>query len=73
MRAYYSARNQAWFDRHRWAASKLMHGLNRAAFLWLLRRFARRRGAGTRLALLERAIREGETGRLGADDGFPLA
>ncbi|EGH33940.1 glycosyl transferase family protein, partial [Pseudomonas syringae pv. japonica str. M301072] len=33
LRAYYAARNQAWFDKHVWAASTLSYRLNRRVFL----------------------------------------
>ncbi|GAB6387081.1 glycosyltransferase [Stutzerimonas marianensis] len=71
-RAYYAARNQAWFDKTIWASSPLMHRVNRAVFLWLLRLVAHRRDCHRRLALIEQAIREGEQGRLGMSDTFPL-
>lgn len=71
-RAYYAARNQAWFDRHVWSASPLMYRINRGVFLALLRLFALRRHASERLALLRRAMQEGEQGTLGMNERFPL-
>jgi GT2 family glycosyltransferase len=71
-RAYYAARNQAWFDKNVWARSPLLYRLNRAIFLGLLRVVAWRNKASKRLALIEAAIREGETGRLGMSETFPL-
>ncbi|MFC3607432.1 glycosyltransferase [Stutzerimonas tarimensis] len=71
-RAYYAARNQAWFDRHVWRTSPFMYRLNRLVFHALLRFFALRRNASSRLALLHRAIRDGENGSLGPSDTFPL-
>lgn len=71
-RAYYTARNQAWFDKNIWAASPWLHRLNRAVFLTLLRLVARRRHSPERLALLEQAIEDGENGTLGMSKAFPL-
>ncbi|MFF7706236.1 glycosyltransferase [Pseudomonas sp. NPDC007930] len=72
MRAYYTARNQAWFDKHVWAGSGWLYRLNRGLFLFLLRQVARRKGTGQRLTLIEQAIRDGEAGRLGMHESFPL-
>lgn len=71
-RAYYTARNQAWFDKNIWAASPRLHRLNRAVFLTLLRLFARLRNSPERLALIEQAIHDGENGALGMSKVFPL-
>lgn len=71
-RAYYAARNQAWFDKHVWAASGWLYTLNRSLFLFLLRQVARRKGSLERLNLIEQAIRDGESGRLGAHESYPL-
>ena len=71
-RAYYTARNQAWFDKNIWAASPRLHRLNRAIFLTLLRLFARLRHSQARLALIEQAIHDGESGTLGMSKAFPL-
>ena len=71
-RAYYAARNQAWFDKNVWAASPRLHRLNRAIFLTLLRLIARLRNSRDRLAILEQAIRDGESGDLGMSKLFPL-
>lgn len=71
-RAYYAARNQAWFDKNVWAASPRLHRLNRAIFLTLLRLVARLRNSHKRLALIEQAIHDGENGALGMSKIFPL-
>ncbi|WP_019340685.1 glycosyltransferase [Stutzerimonas stutzeri] len=71
-RAYYTARNQAWFDKNVWAASPWVHRINRAMFLMLLRLVARLRNSRGRLALIEQAIQDGETGALGMSKTFPL-
>lgn len=72
LRAYYTARNQAWFDKHVWAGSTLLYRLNRSVFLLLLRYFAKRSGSDRRLGLLEQAMRDGESGRLGIHESYPL-
>jgi len=71
-RAYYTARNQAWFDKNVWAASPRLHRINRAIFLTLLRLVARLRNCRERLALIEQAINDGERGALGMSKTFPL-
>lgn len=71
-RAYYTARNQAWFDKNIWADSSWMHRLNRAVFFILLRLVARLRNSPQRLALIEQAIHDGEHGALGMSKAFPL-
>lgn len=72
LRAYYGARNQAWFDKHVWASSALLYGLNRWVFFCLLRLIAKRRGAEQRLTLIEQAIADGESGVLGLNRAYPL-
>ncbi|MCO8169494.1 glycosyltransferase [Pseudomonas sp. 21LCFQ02] len=72
LRAYYGARNQAWFDKNIWVSSPLLYQLNRWLFLRLLRVFARRCDAGPRLKLLEQAIADGESGLLGLNRSYPL-
>ncbi|MBW8455727.1 MAG: glycosyltransferase [Pseudomonas sp.] len=71
-RAYYTARNQAWFDTYVWAASPWLYRLNRWIFLGLLRHVARQRHAPERLQLIEQAIRDGESRTLGMSQAFPL-
>ncbi len=71
-RAYYAARNQAWFDKNIWADRPWLHRLNRAIFLVLLRLVARLRNTGDRLKLIEQAIQDGEKGALGMNKTFPL-
>ncbi len=71
-RAYYTARNQAWFDTYVWAATPWLYRLNRRIFLGLLRHIAKRRGAPQRLQLIEQAIRDGESRTLGMSPAFPL-
>lgn len=72
LRAFYAARNQAWFDKHVWAHSTLSYRFNRLVFLCLLRLYAWRCNAGPRLRLLNNAIREGEASVLGLHKAYPL-
>lgn len=72
LRAYYTARNQAWFDKFVWARWGWMYSLNRAVFMTLLHLVAWRRGTHARFALLQQAIADGEAGRLGLNKLFPL-
>jgi hypothetical protein len=55
-----------------WAGSTLLYRLNRSVFLLLLRYFAKRSGSDRRLGLLEQAMRDGESGRLGIHESYPL-
>ena len=71
-RAYYSSRNQAWFDKNYWSTSTSMFRLNRLVFLLLLRFYGKRRHAAARLTLLERAIADGEAQRLGLNVDYSL-
>jgi GT2 family glycosyltransferase len=72
MRAYYTARNQAWFDKNIWAGSQWLYALNRSLFMFLLRQVAKRSGSAMRLSLIEQAISDGESGRLGLHKSYPL-
>ncbi|MEB0079172.1 glycosyltransferase [Pseudomonas sp. CCI3.2] len=72
LRAYYGARNQAWFDKNIWASSSWIYSLNRWVFFRLLRLIAKRRGAEQRLNLIEKAIHDGESGVLGLHQSYPL-
>jgi len=72
LRAYYGARNQAWFDKNIWASSSLLYSLNRWVFFRLLRLIAKQRGAEQRLSLIEKAIQDGESGVLGLHQSYPL-
>ncbi|RML88278.1 hypothetical protein ALQ88_00909, partial [Pseudomonas savastanoi] len=72
LRAYYAARNQAWFDRHIWASSPLLYQVNRQVFLCLLSLYAWRYDADARLNLLNDAIHDGEASVLGLNKAYPL-
>ena len=71
-RAYYAARNQAWFDKNVWARSQPMYSLNRYVFHTLLKLFARDDKSRQRLALIRQAVQDGETGALGINRSYPL-
>lgn len=72
-RAFYSTRNNAYYER--WAREQggsLGRRVNRLIFLFILKLRARTLGRGERLAVLMRAIREGEEKRLGISEAYPL-
>jgi GT2 family glycosyltransferase len=72
-RAFYSARNNAYYERwSRGQGQSWVRRLNRLIFLAVLSMRARSLRARERYALLRRAISEGEAGRLGVSDSFPL-
>jgi GT2 family glycosyltransferase len=72
LRVFYSSRNQAYFDAKFWRRNRLLYLLNRRVYLSMLRVFAWRYDRGARYALLRRAIRLGESGRLGLAHDMPL-
>jgi hypothetical protein len=69
-RLFYGARNEAFIDVHRLRRNRLVHAVNRAAVIVLLRLFSR--GRERQFALLREAMADGEAGRLGLDERFPL-
>jgi hypothetical protein len=71
-RAYYGARNQAYFEGHCRDHNPLVRGLNQAVYLALLALMAVRLRRMARLRLLLNAIRDGSAGHLGLHPGFPL-
>jgi len=72
LRVFYSSRNQAYFDAKFWRRNRLLYLLNRGVFLTMLRFFAWRYDSRERYALVRRAIRLGESGRLGLAHDMPL-
>jgi GT2 family glycosyltransferase len=73
-RAFYSTRNNAYYERwSREGGNALARKINRLIFLTILRTRARALRKQQRLALLRQAIAEGEAGRLGVSEAFPLA
>jgi len=72
LRAYYSVRNNVYLATHVWPINRCVLRLNRRAFLatlWIASRILRR---SERYRLLRRAIADGENGRLGVCQQFPL-
>ncbi len=74
LRAYYNARNRAWFDAHGRSGHGIAYAVNRQVYLVKLALLAALRGRWARYRLLRRAIADGEVGRLGvAADLMPAA
>lgn len=71
-RIYYSIRNRVWCDRNRFKGSEAFYWLNKTVFLAIISGIARKIGALDRYALIKRAIRDAEAGRLGRNPEFPL-
>jgi GT2 family glycosyltransferase len=71
-RAFYSTRNNAYFERSTAGPYWLIRSVNRAIYLAALRIRASSVGRVARFDLLMRAIRDGEAGRLGENPDFPL-
>jgi len=73
VRAYYSTRNNAYFERWSRGEAGVARKLNRAVYLAGLYVRAVMKGRQRRYALLVSAICDGEAGRLGEHPDFPLA
>ena len=71
-RAFYSTRNNAYFERYAGGGNGVVRRINRAIYLAALRARAAMVGRKKRFDLLLRAIRDGEAGRLGEHPDFPL-
>ena len=71
-RAYYSARNQAYFETHCRTRDGVMFALNRGVYLAVLTLLAFVQGRRQRLALVRQAERDGRAARLGPNPRFPL-
>ena len=71
-RAFYSTRNNAYFERQAAGHFWLIRSVNRAIYLMALRARAVSAGRVARFNLLMRAIHDGEAGRLGEHPDFPL-
>lgn len=71
-RAYYSTRNNAYFERWSRGGDGLVRAINRAVYLVALYLRAAFKGRLQRYALLLGAINDGEAGRLGEHPDFPL-
>lgn len=72
-RAFYSTRNNAYFERYSRGGHRVLWSINRAIYLLALRARARMLGRKGRLGLLLKAIKDGEAGRLGEHPDFPLS
>jgi GT2 family glycosyltransferase len=71
-RAYYSTRNNAYFERWMRDRNGWLRSLNRSLYLTALRLRAKMTKRQQRFHLLLNAIRDGEAGRLGEHPNFPL-
>jgi GT2 family glycosyltransferase len=71
-RAFYSTRNNAYFERHAAGDHRLLRSLNRTIYMLLLHARAVMTGQIARFRLLQRAVNEGEAGLLGEHVEFPL-
>jgi GT2 family glycosyltransferase len=71
-RAFYSTRNNAYFEHAAAGSNRLVRYLNRSIYLLLLQTRAVMAGRTARFRLLRRAVRDGEAGRLGEHADFPL-
>lgn len=72
MRVYYGTRNGVYFDAHCRAHDRLVFTLNRWVYLAALAGLAQLGGQRARLKLIQQAVRDGLSGRLGVNKGFPL-
>jgi GT2 family glycosyltransferase len=73
LRAYYSTRNRAYFERgYLTDDAQVFRAINRGIYLLALWMRALQLGRQERFRLLMRAIRDGEAGRLGVDKEYPL-
>lgn len=70
LRAYYSARNGAYFDKHVRKAGRFSYSINKWLFFVLLGVFALRHRRVSRFRLIVSAVREGELGHFGRNDGM---
>lgn len=73
-RAFYSTRNHAYFEGYRHAnrKEKIIRRINRAVYLTALRLRALMIGRKQRWALLMKAVRDGEAGRLGEHPDYSI-
>jgi len=71
-RAYYAMRNQAYFEKYCRKHSRLMRAINKIVYLGALRIISLVSGRDLRYKLLMAAMHDGEIGKLGVCDKFPL-
>ncbi len=72
LRAFYAARNQAWFDKHVWTESGVTHAINRLTYHSVLKLLSLKTGKKGRHDLLIKAIRQGELSLLGTSEFHTL-
>ncbi|WP_081721016.1 glycosyltransferase [Pseudoxanthomonas suwonensis] len=72
LRAFYAARNQAFFDTNVWMKSKMEYFINEVIYILLLRYFSSRLARGNRYQLLIDAIRQGQRSELGISSDHHL-
>lgn len=70
-RVYYNARNSTYFEMH-YYPGKIMRFVNRTIYLIILALWSIFTGQKARLKLIIRAVQDGEHGRLGYNEMFPL-
>jgi GT2 family glycosyltransferase len=71
-RAYYSVRNQLYFEKYYLSRSKIIRAINRFFYMIILCYFVWRHGKITRFRIIYEAIKDGENGRLGININYPI-
>jgi len=71
-RAFYSSRNQSYFERHCRKHNKSMRAVNKFVYMFILKAMALRDGKMDRYRLFANGIENGERGQLGVSAQFPL-
>ena len=64
-RIYFTARNQTYLERHLWMRNLIVYTVNKWFFFLLLALFSLRYGETRRIALIAKAAKHGEAGKLG--------
>jgi GT2 family glycosyltransferase len=72
LRAYYTARNLCYFETNLQHHCKWLRQLNKVLYFRMLQLFAWRLGRAERLALLRKAVHDGESGVMGVCPEYPL-
>lgn len=68
-RVFYAVRNSVFFESHMWLGSRLRYSVNKCIYLALARMAGAALRRSKRVALIQRAVRDGEEGRLGRTFG----
>jgi GT2 family glycosyltransferase len=71
-RAFYSTRNNAYFEHCATGPNRRVRSFNRTVYMLLLQARALMAGRMSRFRLLQRAVQDGEAGHLGEHADFPL-